>query len=442
MEPLGTNPALEKDSRGIVLSEANHTGLPLKNAEDLERMAQRRFQDPTPKRRGSWWTLRFRRDEIIDGKLKRIRKEVRLALVANTSERDARRLAAEHLRPLNQGLESVGAAVNFQNYVEKHFIPLVMPQYAQTTKQRYQGVLDNYLIPVFGKLCLRDLTLMTLQRYFSQMADSQLSRESKDKIRDVLSTVLGSAKDYGLLVTNPAAGIKLPKERRGKRKTKPHITPEQFDELVSAMEEPYASMVFVAIYTGLRVSELAALKWNDVGKDSITVDERFCRGDWSEPKSDASNATIGVDRCVVERMHRLKLLTVEGRCGGRGAVRKYKVVKSDGPDDLVFQSLRKGAPLRDNNILSRHIKPAGRKLGFSFVNWRSLRTSRATWMIEAGANPKDVQGQMRHSRIQTTLDIYAQFVPESQRRAIEKTSEMIQARIAAAREARANGMVN
>ena len=47
-------------------------------------------------------------------------------------------------------------------------------------------------------------------------------------------------------------------------------------------------MVYVAIYTGLRVSELAALKWNDVGFDSITIDERFCRGDWSEPKSDVS----------------------------------------------------------------------------------------------------------------------------------------------------------
>src|SRR5215470_357924 len=53
------------------------------------------------------------------------------------------------------------------------------------------------------------------------------------------------------------------------------------------------------------------LRWNDVGLDSIAVEERFCRGDWSEPKSDASNATIAVDRCVVERIHRLKLLTVE-----------------------------------------------------------------------------------------------------------------------------------
>ena len=73
-------------------------------------------------------------------------------------------------------------------------------------------------------------------------------------------------------------------------------------------------------------------------------------------------------------------------------------------------------PMRDNNILTRFMKPAGRKLGLGFVNWRCLRTSRATWAIEAGANPKDVQATMRHSRISTTLDIYAQFVPDSQRR--------------------------
>ncbi len=45
-----------------------------------------------------------------------------------------------------------------------------------------------------------------------------------------------------------------------------------------------------------------------------------------------------------------------------------------------------------------------------------------------GGNPKDVQGQMRHSRISTTMDIYAQFVPESQRRALAKMSAMVEAR--------------
>jgi hypothetical protein len=64
-----------------------------------------------------------------------------------------------------------------------------------------------------------------------------------------------------------------------------------------------------------------------------------------------------VNSCVVDRIHRLKGLTVEVRAGN--AIRKYKVVKSDGPDDLVFQGVQSGGPLRDNNILVRFIKPAG-----------------------------------------------------------------------------------
>jgi integrase len=194
-------------------------------------------------------------------------------------------------------------------------------------------------------------------------------------------------------------------------------------------------MIFVAVYTGLRVSELAGLKWNDVHvieqvngngeaevRYSISIDERFCRGDWGAPKSDASNATIGINACVYLRIQRLKLLTVEVRAGT--AIRRYKVVKSDNPEDLVFQSVSKGAPMRDNNILSRHIKPAARKMGLGFVNWRCLRTSHATWLKMAGADVKDAQAQMRHSRSSTTLDIYQQFVPESQQRAVEKLSSL------------------
>jgi len=53
-----------------------------------------------------------------------------------------------------------------------------------------------------------------------------------------------------------------------------------------------------------------------------------------------------------------------------------------------------------------------------------LRTSHATWLKMAGADVKDAQAQMRHSRSSTTLDIYQQFVPESQQRAVEKLSSL------------------
>jgi len=420
---LGTDAASGPSrERGIVSAEANF-GRPSKG--DYESMARRRFQDPRPRRRGKWWTIQVRRDDFVGGQLERRKTRARIA-PATVPEREARKIATEYLRPQNQGLEPIGSATNFSKYVENTYKSLLMPLMAKTTQERSRGVIANYLVPEFGKLSLRDLTPLTLQRYFSGLATSPLAHESKDKIKDVLSSVLGSALQYGLLVKNPVEGIRLPPERRGKRKTKPHVTPEQFEQLVELIPEPYASMVFVAVWTGLRVSELIGLKWEDVGADSLTIDERCCRGDWDAPKSEASNATIGVERCVIERINRLKQLTVNVKAGL--AVRHYKVVKSDRPEDLVFQSVKTGAPMRDNNILSRHIKPAARKLGLLWINWRCLRTSHATWMVEAGANPKDVQGQMRHSRISTTMDIYAQFVPESQRRALAKVSAMVEAR--------------
>jgi len=163
--------------------------------------------------------------------------------------------------------------------------------------------------------------------------------------------------------------------------------------------------------------------WRNVHADSITVEQRYCRGDWDEPKSDASRATIAVDDHVIERIQKLKSVEVVIRAGR--ALQRYKAVKSDGPGDLVFQSVKTGAPIRDNIVLCRHVKPAARKLGAGWVNWQVLRRSYATWMSQAQVNVKDAQGLMRHSRASTTQDVYQQVVPESQRKAVKKLSAFV-----------------
>ena len=110
------------------------------------------------------------------------------------------------------------------------------------------------------------------------------------------------------------------------------------------------------------------------------LDERYCRGDWSKTKTWASAATVGVPDFVVARIQRLKTLEVEVKWGGKGAKKRFKLVRSDGPTDLVFQSVRTGAPMRDENILRRHLRPAALRLGLDpkKATWRSLRTSCAT----------------------------------------------------------------
>jgi integrase len=272
-----------------------------------------------------------------------------------------------------------------------------------------------------------------LQKYFAGMADKPIGGATVLKIKEVLSSVLANAVLNECLVKNPALHVAIPRSKVvNKHRRKPNLSPEEFNHLLLLIDEPYSTMVYVAVQSGLRVSELVGLKWEDVGGDSLTIDERYCRGDWSVPKTTASSATIGVASSVIARIQKLKTLEVEINWGGKGAKKKIKAVRSSQPSDLVFQSLRTGAPMNDQNILRRHLRPAAKKRGIDpkKATWRSLRTSWATWMGQAGADLKSIQAQLRHARASTTLDIYQQFVPEAQQRAVARTMEMLRERAA------------
>src|SRR5262249_39655114 len=145
-----------------------------------------------------------------------------------------------------------------------------------------------------------------------------------------LSSIMASAIRYGFLIKNPVEGVRLPRRKAGK-KLKPWITAQQFEALIELIPEPYATMAYVAVFSGLRVSELVGLRWRNIHQDAITIEERYCRGDWGAPKSEASSATIAVPVGVIERIHKLKRVIVEIKAGT--GTRRYAAVKSSGPDD-------------------------------------------------------------------------------------------------------------
>ena len=386
-------------------------------------MQKRRCQRPTPKKHGNQWTIMVRVDSFESGKPARKPQRITLGEIKKMTFRQAQQAAAEKVAPLNLGLQPINATISFSDYVAGTYLPGEMPLLSAPSQNRYRGVLSKYLLPAFGDSTMGQITVQRVQIYFNGFAGSPLKQESREKIWTVLSAVMGSAIKYGCLTSNPCHGVKLPPAKQGKS-VKPHITAEQFARLVELIPEPYASMVYVSTLTGLRISELAGLRWNDVGEDSLTIDERYCRGDWSAPKSDASNATVPVLPEVIHRIHRLKGMTVQIG-GGRGGHQTFKVVKSEAPDALVFQSIRKGAAMRYNNILSRHIKPAARKLGIGWVNWRCLRTSFATLLKEKGVHVRDAQALMRHSKASTTLEIYQQTTDAHQREAVGRLASLL-----------------
>lgn len=396
------------------------TAANIPSIEEQSKMAGRRFQAPKPFVEGHWWYLRLWQDGFgKDGKPVRKLKRLKLA-PATEKQRKVRNIVADLLQPINQGLVTIGAAVNFADYVTHTYLPTVLISRPKSVREAYKGKIDKYLLPTFRTKTLGEMTNLCIQAYFSALPAQGVPFPTIVKVRDALSHVVRSAVKYKHLAINPMDGLELPDDVREKQ-PKPFIYPAQFQALLELIPEPYCTMVYLSVWTGLRVSELIGLKWANVGDDNIQVLQRYFRGDWGKTKTSKSAATIWVDPVVIARIYRLKTLTVDVRAGL--AMRHYKVVKSDGPSDLVFQSVKDGKPMRDGNVLKRFIHPAAKKLNLQNVNWRCLRTSCATWMVRAGADPKSVQGQMRHSRISTTMEIYAQFVPEGQRRAVQQMSD-------------------
>jgi hypothetical protein len=75
-------------------------------------------------------------------------KQVKLAPVT-TKKREALKIADDYLRHINQSLDSIGSATNFATYVSDTYISAVLPLMATSTRIRYQGVINNYLMSPF-----------------------------------------------------------------------------------------------------------------------------------------------------------------------------------------------------------------------------------------------------------------------------------------------------
>jgi len=105
-------------------------------------MAKRRFQNPKPFREGNWWWINVWQDENKEGRFTRKRKRMKVC-PASTPEREARKIANEMLRPLNQGLQTIGSATCFEDYIENAYKPVVLPLLANTTQSSYEGTLSK-----------------------------------------------------------------------------------------------------------------------------------------------------------------------------------------------------------------------------------------------------------------------------------------------------------
>lgn len=229
------------------------------------------------------------------------------------------------------------------------------------------------------------------------------------KIRSLMSTVFRHGMRYGFLPRDAEANP-LKYVRQSGRSTKEHtiLTPEQAMTIIGHLQEPVRTMVLLDASTGLRASELTALRWEDIDFDAgvLHVRRGIVYAVVGEVKTDASRSKLPLAPWLVESLLAWRRETPYAK-----------------PTDWIFASPRmKGRkPFRGNSLVRRQLWIAKEKAGIAGpVGWHSFRRSVSTWMIENNENVKVTQELLRHANSRTTLDLYAKAVTPSKRQAHEK----------------------
>lgn len=370
-------------------------------------MARRRYQTGCLFVRGKRrkvWVARWREDVIHpDGTAGRVlRSEVLGTLSEIRSRKEARALLDERLRAINSGKSRPRWLLTFRQFVEDLWEPDVLPNYKFSTQRPHRVLLHKHLLPYFGEMQLPEIQPSDVQRFLTEKA-REYSSKTVRHLRNLLSRVLGTAIEWGYLQENPALRVKLPAAAPPREVR--FLIPEQVGTLLTVLTEPVRTMVLLALLTGLRRSELFALRWKHVDLDRgvLQIRDSVYEGRFGTPKTKSSIRDIPLSPIAVSALQKLKSIE---------------------PGALVFPS-RKGTPLDPANVLKRVVYPACESVGLPKVGWHVFRHTHATLLSDLGEPLRLAQAQLGHSDLGTTLQVYTHAVPESQRRAVDKLERVL-----------------
>ena len=321
------------------------------------------------------------------------------------TRRDAERKLTELQHQLDTGVLVPLGKTRLKEYLQRWLKDYVQSNLSPRTAEGYEHICNHHLIPTLGDTPLSNLRPEHFQQYYSDKLSSGLSAQTVRHHHTCLHKALQTAMEWGLLARNPADAVTPPRAKVIEMKTWGEGDIATF--LNAALDTPYFAILHTAIFTGMRRSELLALRWCDVNlalcQVYVTRSLHVLTGGKviiAQPKSAKAKRMIALSPLSVSVLSQQREKQVQDRAV-LGAPLK--------DDDPVF-SKPDGRPFLPNTVTHAWIKLV-RRTGLNPIRLHDARHSHASIMLKQGTHPKVVQERLGHASIQITLDTYSHVAP-------------------------------
>lgn len=359
-------------------------------------MSRRSGQKGQIVRKGAMWHVRFYVD--VPGQEKRQRKSLPIGPAVGReklTKPEAIRRGAEIIAEMG---------VNTAQHLERAIVPTPVVTFGQRvdwcrkyhstwtdsrphTVRTMESVLTKHILPRFASLSLNDITETAVQEFAADLKQAtferrrkngtlikryKLSRKSILEIIDLLKRILGKK-------VWATWEWKLPKASRRQQR---YFTQLEIQKIINASQAQYRVLFALLAGTGMRISEAAGLRVDDLELTNCVIRvRRGIVGGIEQPTKTPSGERI-ID--IAPELAALLQQHLAGRKSGR-----------------VFQA-QNGAPIHAGNIRKRVLHPLLEKLGIARGGFHAYRHARVTILRKNGTPPELQTQWMGHSSLRTT----------------------------------------
>ncbi len=311
--------------------------------------------------------------------------------------------------PLNS-IDKVSS--QFESWLNSDSVRQLKP----STYEYYYRCIKNYVIPYFNKDKNQRITVLSVHTFVKSIRNNNsLSEAYKRKILAVFKTALrsilkGSGESALVLET-----VKLPAVPNQEILVFSMKEQRIIEDTILHYADKRALGILLSFYTGIRLGELCALKWEDLDFETrtITITKTVSRLKNFEGGENKTILLVGSPKSI-KSIRKIPLpsflITM---------LDKYNQCKNDN-GYIISGSEMPVEPRTYQKLYASVLKKARVK----YRKFHAIRHTFATRSLELGVDIKTLSDILGHSSVSITLNTYAHSLMEQKIIAIEKLNSM------------------